>query len=165
MRCQLWRHKPETPQRPHDSFLLGILLCHCAYVGLADLGSSVRSSLQESPQHGMRPKRQKAHSRRMKKPKRTALARLVALQTFGDMAAALCTTDLGRKQCTMCAYLDVREREELDAWEEKNSEVIERWLRYRKCHLFRTVSVGGCGHGVSCHGKRRLGAACEPKFT
>ena len=151
MRCQLWRHKPETPSRPHDSFLLGMyLLCHCAYVGLADLKSSVRSSLQETPQHGMRPKRQKALERAEKAEEelQDALAWGAAVLTYNDMAAALCTTDLGRKQCTMCAYLDVREREELDAWEEKNSEVIERWLRYRKCHLFRTVSVGGCGHGI-----------------
>ena len=103
MRCQWWRHKPQTHPRPHDSFLLGMyLLCHCAYVGLADLKSSVRSSLQESPQHGMRPKRQKALEahEEAKKDFEAATARLVALQTFGDMAAALCTTDLGRKQCT-----------------------------------------------------------------
>ena len=151
MRCQLWRHKPETPPRPHDSFLLGMyLLCHCAYVGLADLGSSVQSSLQESPQHGMRPKRQKALERAEKAEKELedALAWGAAVLTYNDMTEVLRTTDLGRKQCTMCAYLNVREREELDAWEEKNSEVIERWLRYRKCHLFRTVSVGGCGHGI-----------------
>ena len=74
------------------------------------------------------------------------MAEAAAVLTYEDIYEVLVSTDAGRKQCTVCAYMNLREREELDAWEEKNADVIDRWLRYRQCHLFRTVSVGGCGH-------------------
>ena len=77
-----------------------------------------------------------------------ATAELAALRTMEDILSALEIANGGARSCVECEYLNVREHEMLDEWEEKNADIIERWLRWRGCHLFKTVSIGICGHAT-----------------
>ena len=63
-----------------------------------------------------------------------------------DILYAMVASGGGTIDCEMCEYENKRDMHELMLWEQKNSETIDRWLRFRGCHLFRTVSVGGCKH-------------------
>ena len=63
-----------------------------------------------------------------------------------DMVAALAISDGGLRMCVECEYENERDLEELLEWQEKNNDTIMRWLQLKGCHLFKTVSVGGCGH-------------------
>jgi hypothetical protein len=62
------------------------------------------------------------------------------------MVAALAISDGGLRMCVECEYENERDLEELLEWQEKNNDTIMRWLQLKGCHLFKTVSVGGCGH-------------------
>ena len=82
----------------------------------------------------------------MKKQLKDANAELAAHQTMTDILSALDLSNGGARSCVECEYLNVREDEELAVWEQENYAVIERWLRWKGCHLFKTVSLGGCEH-------------------
>ena len=75
-----------------------------------------------------------------------ATAELAAFQTMEDMLSALVLSIGGARSCVECEYLNVREWQELTVWEQKNAGIIERWLRWKGCHLFKMVSIGGCEH-------------------
>ena len=75
-----------------------------------------------------------------------ATAELAAYETMEDILLALTLSAGGAYSCVECEYLNVRENAELAIWEHKNVDIIERWLRWRGCHLFKTVSIGGCKH-------------------
>ena len=82
----------------------------------------------------------------MKKQLEDACAELAYHQTMVDILSALDLSNGGARSCAECEYLNVREAEELAAWEHENDGIIERWLRWKGCHLFKTVSIGGCEH-------------------
>ena len=103
---------------------------------------------QSPPQHGKRHKTQKIMEEmaRLEIQFKNALAEVAVLQTMDDMMSAFVLSNGGARSCVQCEYLNVRENAELAVWEAENSDTIERWLRWRRCHLFKTVSIGGCGH-------------------
>ena len=63
-----------------------------------------------------------------------------------DILYAMVTSGGGTIECEMCAYENKRDMLELMTWETENIDTIERWLRFKGCHLFKSVAVGGCGH-------------------
>ena len=103
---------------------------------------------QSPPQHGKRRKTQQIleEMARLEIELKDALAEVAVLQTMDDMMSALLLSNGGAHSCVQCEYLNVRENAELAVWEAENADTIERWLRWRRCHLFKTVSIGGCGH-------------------
>ena len=93
----------------------------------------------------MRPKRQRAleRLREAEKGLEDALARLAAVQTYNDMCEVLDSTDVGRKQCTRCAYMNVREREELEGMAERAGRQAEAPRPHREA----PVAIAGTDPG------------------
>ena len=67
-------------------------------------------------------------------------------EVMDDIVYAIVDSIGGTHECEMCAYENKRDLFELTLWEQENSGTIDRWLQLKGCHLFKTVSVGGCGH-------------------
>ena len=106
---------------------------------------------QSPPQHGKRRKTQQIleEMARLEIEVENATIEVAVLQTLEDINTALTLVSMGgAHSCAECEYLNVRENEELAVWEAENVETIERWLRWRGCHLFKTRSIGGCGHAT-----------------
>ena len=82
----------------------------------------------------------------MEKQLEDATAELAAYETMQDILTALVLSIGGARSCVECEYLNVRENAELAVWQEENVDTIECWLRWKACHLFKTVSIGGCKH-------------------
>ena len=108
----------------------------------------------------MRAPQVEQHGRRHRKTNQEVLDEVISLrqelknatmyvevcEVMDDIMYAMVTSCGGTYECPQCMYENKRDMLELKLWERENSETIERWLQLKGCHLFRSASIGGCGH-------------------
>ena len=127
------------------------LVVLCASRGPAERESSVllcTACAQSPPQHGKRRKTQEIleEMARLEIEIEDATIDVACTMCLLDMMKALDYTKNGTVECIQCEYMNVREADELLLWEQENSGMIDRWLRFRHYAVTKAVSVGGCGH-------------------